>query len=48
MHIVLWMVYYTRKGNYGLNAQVDISLNLSGIIWQTYNRLEMSHLISAL
>ena len=25
-------VYYTRKGNYGLNAQVDISLNLSGII----------------
>ena len=24
--------YYTRKGNYGLNAQVDISLNLSGMI----------------
>ena len=21
--------YYTRKGNYGLNAQVDISLTLS-------------------
>ena len=40
--------YYTRKGNYGLNAQVDISLNLSGIIQQTFNRLEMSHPISAL
>jgi len=24
--------YYTQKGNYDLNAQVDISLNLSGII----------------